>query len=183
MPAKPAFQQARGAIRHISKGGFMIKAVTIAGALLSLFPSIVHAHGWVVSPPSRQQFCAAGQAGFDCGDIRWEPQSVEAPKGSQKCSGGGRFGVLDSNANWPVTYTGRDVNFTWKLTAPHRTSTWDYFVDGQLVDSFDQGNQVPPYSVTHTVVGLPTGRHTVLAVWNIGDTINAFYNCVDLVIN
>jgi chitin-binding protein len=34
--------------------------------------------------------------------------------------------------------------------------------------------------VTHTVDLQASGRQTVLAVWNIADTPNAFYACIDL---
>jgi chitin-binding protein len=35
--------------------------------------------------------------------------------------------------------------------------------------------------VSHNVnLGNHTGRQKVLAIWNIGDTANAFYACVDL---
>lgn len=160
---------------------FVSKAAKVMGLTLSLFASLpVHAHGWVVSPASRQQFCAVGQGPFDCGDVKYEPQSVEGPKGSRLCSGGSRFGVLDANADWPTTNVGRDVNITWNLTAPHRTATWDYFVDGQFFTSVNEGNQIPGNHVTHTIRNLPSGRHTVLAVWNIADTPMAFYNCIDL---
>ena len=42
-------------------------------------------------------------------------------------------------------------------------------------------NQQPPSTVSHPVnLGNRTGRQTVLAVWNIADTANAFYACIDL---
>ncbi|GAA5194069.1 hypothetical protein GCM10023322_57560 [Rugosimonospora acidiphila] len=41
--------------------------------------------------------------------------------------------------------------------------------------------QQPPASVAHTVsLGGFTGRQTILAVWNIADTANAFYSCIDV---
>ncbi|MEU7738873.1 chitin-binding protein, partial [Streptomyces griseus] len=44
------------------------------------------AHGYISSPPSRQAQCAAGTV--SCGAIKYEPQSVEGPKGLSSCSGG-----------------------------------------------------------------------------------------------
>ncbi|WP_061961197.1 lytic polysaccharide monooxygenase [Demequina flava] len=141
------------------------------------------AHGWVTSPPSRQDHCAAGTTSFDCGRIAYEPQSVEAPKGSMLCSGGSDFAVLDDESlPWPRTQTGTDVTFQWKLTAAHSTATWEYFVDGELFATYDQGGQQPPSNIQHTLTGLPEGDHTILARWNIADTAMAFYNCVDLTI-
>jgi predicted carbohydrate-binding protein with CBM5 and CBM33 domain len=142
--------------------------------------SPAHAHGWITSPPSRQDHCAKGRTSFDCGDIKYEPQSVEGYKGSRQCSGGSRFRILDSSGPWPVTEIGRTTTFQWRLTAPHRTTTWQYYVDNSLHREFSQNNQQPPSDISHTVSGLPTGRHKILAVWNIGDTAMAFYACVDV---
>jgi predicted carbohydrate-binding protein with CBM5 and CBM33 domain len=140
------------------------------------------AHGYISSPPSRQALCAAG-AVADCGEIQYEPQSVEAPKGSKLCSGGNsRFAVLDDESkNWPATTVGPDVTFNWTLTARHSTSTWVYYVDGKQVATFDDKGAIPNATVSHQVdLSAYSGDHTVLAVWNIADTANAFYNCVDL---
>jgi predicted carbohydrate-binding protein with CBM5 and CBM33 domain len=140
------------------------------------------AHGYVSSPPSRQAQCAAGTVA-DCGSIQFEPQSVEAPKGSKQCNGGkADYTVLNDNSrNWPATTVGTSVKFNWVLTARHRTASWIYYVDGTEVATFDDGNAIPEAAVSHTVdLSKHTGKHTVLAVWNIGDTANAFYSCVDL---
>ncbi|GII96223.1 lytic polysaccharide monooxygenase auxiliary activity family 9 protein [Sinosporangium siamense] len=138
------------------------------------------AHGWITSPPSRQDMCAKRLVG-GCGGVEYEPQSVEAPKGSHLCSGGGGFRVLDNDSkNWPVNSVSSDVTFQWRLTAPHRTSTWEYYVDGELFRTFSQNNSQPPSNISHQLSGLPGGRHKILAVWNIADTANAFYNCVDV---
>jgi predicted carbohydrate-binding protein with CBM5 and CBM33 domain len=142
--------------------------------------SSAFSHGFILSPPSRQQLCASRQTAFDCGDIKYEPQSVEGIKGLRTCSGDSRFGILDEPLDWPVAHVNAHTAFTWTLTAPHRTTTWEYFVDGQLHAVFNQGNQVPPASVVHNVYGLPPGRHLLLGVWNIGDTPMAFYSCVDM---
>lgn len=139
------------------------------------------AHGWVTSPPSRQDQCANGVV--DCGAIQWEPQSVEGPKGLRSCSGGnGRFSELnDDSKGWRVTGVGSSTTFTWQITANHSTSTWQYFVAGQKVAEFNDHGRQPPDVVRHQVnFGGISGRQTVLAVWNIADTANAFYACVDV---
>ncbi|TYB45578.1 lytic polysaccharide monooxygenase auxiliary activity family 9 protein [Actinomadura chibensis] len=140
------------------------------------------AHGYVSSPPSRQALCAAG-AVADCGAIRFEPQSVEGRKGLRRCDGGvGRFSVLaDESRGWSAKNVGTTATFTWVLTARHRTTTWEYFVGGTRVAVIDDGNRQPAAVVTHKVdLSRFPGRRTVLAVWNIGDTPNAFYSCIDL---
>ncbi|GID94959.1 lytic polysaccharide monooxygenase [Amorphoplanes digitatis] len=140
------------------------------------------AHGYVSSPPSRQALCASG-AVANCGQIQFEPQSVEGPKGLKSCDGGvAGFSVLaDESRNWPAKAVGKTVSFTWVMTARHRTSNWEYFIGGKKVATVDGGNAQPDAVVTHDIdLGAFPGRQKVLAVWNIGDTANAFYSCIDL---
>ena len=163
-----------------------LPALTVAAVVASMVVAVApaSAHGYISSPPSRQANCASG-AVANCGDIVWEPQSVEAPKGSKLCNcGGTRFAVLNDTArNWPATYVGRTVTFNWVLTARHATSTWEYFIGNTLLASFDDGGAQPGAGKQHTVsMGGFTGRQTVLARWNIADTGNAFYACVDVTI-
>ncbi|MDR2997655.1 MAG: lytic polysaccharide monooxygenase [Microbacterium sp.] len=148
-------------------------AVTAAGA-----------HGWVTDPPSRQAQCAAGATSFDCGSIKYEPQSVEAPKGSMKCSGGNaEYAILDDASKpWPRTKIDSTATLTWNITARHSTSSWEYFVDGVPFAVFDGYNKQPDATVTHTLKNLPAGDHTILARWNVADTVNAFYNCMDVTV-
>jgi chitin-binding protein len=108
---------------------------------------------------------------------------VEAPKGSTLCNGGGsRFAVLNDNSKpWPYATVGRTVTFNWVITARHSTATWEYFIGGTLLASFNDGGAQPGATKQHTVsMGSFTGRQTVLARWNIADTANAFYSCVDV---
>lgn len=163
---------------------FTLPALTVAALVTSLFVAVspASAHGYISSPPSRQANCVSG-AVPDCGDIVYEPQSVEAPKGSTLCNGGGsRFTVLnDTGKNWPATTVGQTVTFNWVITARHSTATWEYFIGNTLLASFDDKGAQPGATKQHTV-GMKgfTGRQTVLARWNIADTTNAFYSCVDL---
>ncbi|MGW7488882.1 lytic polysaccharide monooxygenase auxiliary activity family 9 protein [Streptomyces sp. NPDC054786] len=154
----------------------------IAPLLVVTMPvSPASAHGYVSSPPSRQAQCAAGA--IDCGPIKWEPQSVEGPKGLTSCSGGNsRFAELDDDAKgWKVTPIGSSQTFSWKLTARHSTSTWQYFIGGKKVAEFNDGGAQPPETVSHTVnFGAIKGKQKILAVWNIADTANAFYACIDV---
>ncbi|MFC7546754.1 lytic polysaccharide monooxygenase [Plantactinospora sp. GCM10030261] len=157
--------------------------LTIGAVLASLLVALpAQAHGYVSNPPSRQAMCAQGRVP-NCGDIVHEPQSVEAPKGSLQCNGGGsRFTVLNDNSRpWPATSVGNPVTFTWSLTARHSTSTWEYFVGSTRIAVFNDGGRQPPPTVSHAVnLGGRTGRLTVLARWNVADTAMAFYACVDL---
>ncbi|NJP31587.1 lytic polysaccharide monooxygenase [Micromonospora thermarum] len=154
------------------------------GAVLSSLAVAVpaQAHGYVSGPPSRQALCAQNRVP-DCGQIKWEPQSVEGPKGLRSCHAGiAHFAVLnDDSRGWPATSVGSTVTFTWTNTARHATSNWEYFIGNTRVAVFSGGGQQPPATVSHTVnLGAYSGRQKVLAVWNIADTANAFYSCVDL---
>ena len=173
----------------------MINIVTLSSlALATLHMAVTpaSAHGYVSYPPSRQARCRDGQVP-GCGDVRWEPQSVEAEKGSFKCNGNGpRFPELNDEALWESHFYSvspgvESLNFTWTLTAPHRTASWEYFVkteNNALLTSFNDHNATPPFIVEHEVpLNGYTGKQTVLARWNIGDTPFAFYSCVDLYID
>jgi predicted carbohydrate-binding protein with CBM5 and CBM33 domain len=165
---------------------YSLPPLTVAAVVASLLVAVspASAHGYISSPPSRQANCASG-AVPDCGDIVYEPQSVEAPKGSTLCNGGGsRFAVLnDTSRNWPATPVGQTVTFNWVITAAHATATWEYYIGGTLLASFNDNGARPGATKQHTVSmkGF-TGRQTVLARWNIADTVNAFYSCVDVTI-
>jgi chitin-binding protein len=156
----------------------LIVAATMLVSVLSA--DLASAHGWIISPPSRQDHCAKGRTPFDCGAVRYEPQSVEAPKGAMSCHGGSSFTILNNDGlAWPVTSIGSTTTFQWYCTACHRTLNWEYFVDGRLQATIN-GNQTQPAQTTsHTIGGLPSGRHKILGRWNIGDTPAAFYACVD----
>ena len=68
----------------------------IGSTLVVATPAL--AHGYVSAPPSRQALCASG-AVADCGQIQFEPQSVEGPKGLKSCDGGvAQFSVLSDNS-------------------------------------------------------------------------------------
>jgi chitin-binding protein len=155
----------------------------IAPLVLVVLPAgPASAHGYISSPASRQAQCATGVVS-GCGQIQYEPQSVEGPKGLKNCSANiGQFAVLDdANKGWKATSVGSTVDFNWVLTARHATSTWEYFVGDTKIASFDDGGKQPGATVKHTVsLGGRTGRQTVRAVWNIADTPMAFYSCVDL---
>ncbi|GAA2395667.1 lytic polysaccharide monooxygenase [Dactylosporangium salmoneum] len=146
------------------------------------FANPASAHGYVSSPPSRQALCAQGKVP-DCGAIQYEPQSVEGPKGLKSCDGGKtQFAVLsDDSRNWPATSVGTSVTFSWVLTARHATSTWEYWIGDKRIAVFDDGGKQPNATVSHQVsLAGYSGRQKLLAIWNIADTANAFYNCIDL---
>lgn len=157
-------------------------AVAVAGAAGSLLAaSPAAAHGYVSSPPSRQALCAQGR--MSCGQIKYEPQSVEGPKGLKSCHANlAQFAELnDDSRGWPATGVGTSLTLTWINTARHATANWEYWIGNNRVASFSGNNQQPPATLSHTVnLSGYSGRQKILAVWNVADTANAFYSCIDV---
>ncbi|GAA1195446.1 lytic polysaccharide monooxygenase [Streptomyces hebeiensis] len=122
------------------KMGAAVVGLAVAGASL-LATGSASSHGYTDSPLSRQKFCANGTV-TNCGDIQWEPQSVEGPKGfpaggpadGQICAGGNsRFSQLDDprgGTGWPTTKvsSGQNFSFRWQFTARHATSDFKYYL-------------------------------------------------------
>lgn len=162
-------------------GGSTASVWLLAAPLLLLAmvwgPSACEAHGYLSTPPSRQASCAAGKVS-NCGSIIYEPQSVEALKGLRSCNGGVSTWapLADDSKAWPVATMSRGVNtFRWTLTAAHLTASWEYYI-GNTRLALITGS-----STTHSVdLSAYSGRQKILAIWNIGDTVNAFYSCVDV---
>ncbi|MET8075784.1 lytic polysaccharide monooxygenase [Streptomyces sp. NPDC005303] len=116
--------------------------LTTAGTLV-LSTGGASGHGYTDLPISRQKLCQNGTV-TNCGDIQWEPQSVEGPKGfpaggpadGQICNGGvSRFSQLSaprtpSGAAWPATKVtgGQSYTFRWQFTAMHATTDFKYYV-------------------------------------------------------
>ncbi|MFG2824318.1 lytic polysaccharide monooxygenase [Kitasatospora sp. NPDC048365] len=187
---------------------FAAVAAALALPLATAVPA--GSHGWVTTPPSRAAHCAAGTV-TNCGDIQWEPQSVEGPKNfptsgpadGTLCAGGNsRFAQLDDprGGAWPAkkVTAGQQLTFTWKFTARHATTRFRYFMtkpgysaSTKLTRSnldltpfltVPYNGAQPPTTLSHTAT-MPSGRtghQVVLAVWDIADTGNAFYQCLDV---
>ena len=181
--------------------------MVIAGIGMILLSEQASAHGWVDGPASRAILCKNGQ-NTDCGAIVYEPQSLEAPKGfpnagpadGKIASANGAFPKLDEQSanRWTKVNISAGTNtFTWKFTAPHATANWKYYMTKPGWDpnapltrnSFDltpfctvnYGGVQPPFTYSHTCnVPERTGYHVILAVWEIADTANAFYNVIDV---
>lgn len=188
----------------------IILSIAGAGTLAvsASMAALAWGHGYTSDPPSRSALCATGEVA-DCGAISYEPQSVEGPKGfpaagpadGSICSAGhAEFAELDDprGGDWPTTTVDAGAQtFTWTMTAAHSTATFDYYItnddydptqpltrdmlDLEPIASIEMGGAKPDHTMTHDVT-LPerSGRHMILSVWNIADTVNAFYSCVDV---
>ena len=164
------------------------------------------AHGYVTSPGSRAYFgtAAAGNLNQNVGRAQWEPQSIEAPKntfidGKLASAGVTGFEPLDEQTatRWHKSVINPgNLTISWNLTVQHSTSTWDYYItktgwnpntplkisDFELIAQIDDKATVPPKIVNQTIT-VPQDRkgyHVILAVWNISDTTNAFYQAIDV---
>ncbi|MEV5161222.1 lytic polysaccharide monooxygenase [Streptomyces sp. NPDC053728] len=185
--------------------------IGLAIAGVSMFATgSASSHGYTDSPISRQKLCANGTV-TGCGNIQWEPQSVEGPKGfpaagpadGKICAGGNStFAQLDDprGGGWPATQVtaGQGYSFRWQFTARHSTSDFRYYItkngwdstkpltraalESQPFMTVPYGNQQPPATLTHqgSMPTQKTGKHVILAVWNVADTSNAFYACSDV---
>ncbi|ABY43390.1 lytic polysaccharide monooxygenase [Bacillus mycoides] len=176
----------------------------------TLIPQNAYAHGFVEKPGSRSALCSPtyGVLNMNCGSVMYEPQSLEAPKGfpqggpvdGQIASAGGKFGgILDQQTadRWfKNTITGGENTFTWKYTAPHLTSQWHYYItkknwnpnkpltraDFEPIGTVQHDGSAASNNLNHKI-NVPTDRsgyHVILAVWDVADTANAFYNVIDV---
>ncbi|MFE5326736.1 lytic polysaccharide monooxygenase [Embleya sp. NPDC056575] len=115
-----------------------LAASAVAAPLMLASPAA--SHGFVTGPASRSALCGNGTV-RNCGQIQWEPMSVEGPKGypsrgpadGKLCAGAdARWSPLDDprGGNWPTTAvtSGASTTFNWKITARHSTSTFRYYV-------------------------------------------------------
>lgn len=173
-----------------------------------LIQSSVWAHGYMSQPAARSFLCKQG-TNTNCGPIQFEPQSLEqksgfpngGPSDGRIASADlGQFGNLDeqSSSRWTKrNISAGNQTFTWTLTAFHRTAGYRYYMtkqgwnpnapltrasfDLQPFCVIDSGNAVPPPVVNHQCnVPQRSGHQIILGVWQIGDTVNSFYNVSDV---
>jgi len=190
---------------RMGTGAAATAAVLIGTGVITSAPA--NAHGYVEGPLSRSAACNVG-LNADCGSIVYEPQSLEAPKGfpnsgpadGQIASAGGLFGgVLDQQGadRWYKNeVTTGPLLMDWKYTAPHSTDKWHYYMTKQgwdpnspltrddlvLIEEVQHDGSKAITNPDHTIV-IPqdrSGYHIILAVWDIADTVNAFYNVIDV---
>lgn len=188
----------------------MAVRVALTGVFASVFVFVgagsASAHGYVSGNGVVAR--AAMTANVNRGPVEYEPWSLEAPKGfpaagpadGQIASAGGKFGGnLDeqSSTRWvknPVQPGPQQLN--WTFTAPHATTEWRYYLTKQgwnqnaplarssfeLIQTIKHDGSAASNNPSHTVT-IPSNRsgyHVMLAVWDIADTPNAFYNVIDL---
>lgn len=188
----------------------LLAAVALALAVPFIFAGVAWAHGFTTNPPSRAYNCSIGVVQncggiqYEPQSVEGPKGFPSAgPADGTICAGGlARFAQLDDprGGAWPTktVTSGGGFTFTWTLTALHATTSFRYFatkngwnpantltraaLDPTPFLTVDYGGSHPPATVTHTGT-LPagkTGRGMILAVWDIADTGNAFYQCSDV---
>jgi predicted carbohydrate-binding protein with CBM5 and CBM33 domain len=192
--------------RKLSMAGIAVGALALT---VSTSIPLAYGHGFTTTPPSRAKNCA-DKIVKDCGDIQYEPQSTEGPKGfpgagpadGKLCSAGiSRFAQLDDQRGgaWPTTQltSGASYTFRWHLTAAHATTDFKYYITkpgwNQSAPLTRSALELTPFLTVPMNGGRPasdvshpgtlpsrSGRHMILAVWTIADTANAFYQCSDV---
>ncbi|MFZ3408412.1 N-acetylglucosamine-binding protein GbpA [Vibrio chagasii] len=147
---------------------------------------------------------------MDCGNIQYEPQSVEGFDGFPE--NGPRDGYIASaeiamarnldeqtSERWQKrSIKAGSQEFEWTFKANHVAAGFKYYITKEGWDqnsplkraSFDltpfcevDGHgEITQDTATHTCnVPVREGYHVILAVWDVGDTDKAFYNAIDVV--
>lgn len=137
-----------------------------------------------------------------------EPQSLEAPKGypaegpadGRIASANGAVGDFKLDQQTASLWTKQNLTtgsnrFTWNFTANHSTSKWHYYItktgwnqnkplsrdELEFIGEIANDGNSSATNPTHRI-NIPSNRlgyHVILAVWDVADTGNAFYNVID----
>ncbi|UGS25648.1 lytic polysaccharide monooxygenase [Microbacterium resistens] len=123
----------------------LVGAIVLGGAVAA------NAHGYVGNDKntgagiSDVQSRASMKGNTDIGNIQWEPQSLEAPKGFtlDPATGGpadgklgsvGRADAVNLDQQSPERWkknevkVGQELTIAWHYTAPHQTTDWRYYI-------------------------------------------------------
>lgn len=185
-----------------------LKKVALAVSAL-IISSSSWAHGYIEFPESRAYKCKM-QQNYNCGQAAYEPQSIEKdsgfPNGALPLDGElasaslSQFSPLDKQSTnlWVKNRIKPGMNnLTWYNTAPHKTNNWRYYITKQDWDQnkpltraafestpfcqIDGHQELPATRVTHSCnVPQRTGFQVIYGVWEISNTINSFYQVVDV---
>ncbi|MGI5489458.1 lytic polysaccharide monooxygenase auxiliary activity family 9 protein [Microtetraspora malaysiensis] len=170
----------------------------------------IHLEPWQAAGLETGKFFPALQAGLRDPDAPDDVPNNTPPVDGKIASAGLDFAAsLDEpRDDWtkhPVR-AGDQLEVTWHMHAPHKTRRWNYFLTSSSWDpkkplaraQFDPTpimtilNTGQPYWASDALmpdnptvhqVRLPSDRkgyHVLLAVWEVADTGNAFYQAIDL---
>ena len=187
---------------------YLLVIIGMMVALLGFEAVQASAHGFVTNPGGRAYLVSTwypgGPLNTNIGSVMYEPQSIEAPKntfidGKIASAGISKFSQLDeqtANRWYKTPVKAGNLDVTWRLTARHKTSTWDYYItkpgwnpnaplkfsDFKKIASYNDNGAMPSEFMTHQVNSPSNekGYQVLLSVWNIADTGNAFYQVSDI---
>ncbi|MGW6704094.1 lytic polysaccharide monooxygenase auxiliary activity family 9 protein [Streptomyces sp. NPDC054956] len=182
----------------------------VVAALALVTAPTASSHGYTDTPISRQKLCAnktvsdCGPIQWEPQSVEG-PKGFPAagPADGRICSANHtEFAQLDDprGGAWPATpvTSGQSYSFRWQFTANHSTTDFRYYVtkngwnpnkpltradlDPQPFLTVAYNGARPAMTTVHqgTMPSGKTGRHLILAVWTINDTVNAFYSCSDV---
>ncbi|MFS7261010.1 lytic polysaccharide monooxygenase [Carnobacterium divergens] len=191
---------------------FMLAATIGVGLVAFNQQSFAHGYILQPESRAYKGTAAGGNLNKEVGRAQWEPQSIESFKGFPNASNSPQDGKIASagvsgfepmdvqNMNWHKTdiQTGK-LDITWNLTAPHSTHSWNYFITKQgwnpneplkrenleKISTKEDFGLIPEKIVTQqiTIPANRTGYHVIVGTWDISDTLNAFYQVIDVNIN
>ncbi|GAA1959100.1 lytic polysaccharide monooxygenase [Agromyces allii] len=184
-------------------------AVAVATALATLgVAAPAFAHGWIGGSASELVARQVMPGNTGLGAVTYEPQSLEAPGGFPETgpadgkiasAGIAQFSELDAQTStrWVKNeITPGPHRFGWTYTAPHNTDQWRYYITKNgwnpneplkrssfellqvVAHDHSAANRNPVHTIT--IPSDHSGYHVILAVWEVWDTPNAFYNVVDV---
>ncbi|MEI5993760.1 lytic polysaccharide monooxygenase [Candidatus Enterococcus mansonii] len=147
-------------------------------------------YGMVITNPQSLEF----DKGF--------PQAGPADGRIASAQGGkGQIADFVMDSTGADRWTKQDINtgvntFTWHYTAPHSTTKWHYYMtkvgwnpekplaraDFDFLGEVKHDGSAASNNKSHqiTIPENRTGYHVILAVWDVADTANAFYNVIDV---
>ncbi len=170
----------------------------------------IHLSAWQAAALEAGKFFPALQAGLHDPYAADDVANNTPPVDGRIASAGLDFAssLDEPRTDWAkhAARAGQELEITWHMHAPHKTRRWNYFLTTSSWDpkkplaraQFDPTpiatiqNAAQPYwahddlipsNPTVHRVRLPEehrGYHVLLAVWEIADTGNAFYQVIDL---
>ncbi|MFI5616857.1 lytic polysaccharide monooxygenase [Streptomyces sp. NPDC051567] len=192
------------------RAGAAALGVGVVAGLTLLSAPAASSHGYTDSPISRQKLCAnktvsnCGQIQWEPQSAEGTKGFPAAgPADGKICAGGNApFAELDDprGGAWPATQVtaGQSYGFRWQFTANHSATDFKYYVtkdgwdstkpltraslDPQPFLTVNYNGARPDMTTVHqgTMPRNKTGRHLILAVWQVNDTPMAFYSCSDV---
>lgn len=196
-------------VRHgVRMSAAALTAALAAGALTLGAAGAAESHGWVGGSASELTARAAMPGNTGLGQVQYEPQSIEGvgdypvggpADGKLASAGVAAFAPLDeqSATRWVKNQVSPGAHrFGWTFTAPHNTEKFTYYItkngwdpnapldrgDFELLKNVPHDGSAASTNPVHTV-DIPadhSGYHVILAVWEISNTVNAFYNVIDV---